>query len=87
MSERYTSLELHSQFINVTNMADRWLNRLALVDIIPPNIRNERREYNFDYNNYDEEQFRGRYRLTKASSRYLLEIIGPSILPHNENFY
>jgi hypothetical protein len=59
-------------------MADRWLNRLALLDNIPQNNVNERR-CTFDYNQYDEEQFKSRCRVTKDGFRYLLEIISPSI--------
>ena len=63
VSERYTSLETHSSELRNINMADRWLRRLELVDNIPRNIRNGRRRYHFDYENYDEEQFRSRFRM------------------------
>ena len=84
MSERYTSLEKHSDVNEDTKMADRSLNRLGLLDNIPRHNRNLRREYNFDYDQYDEDQFRSRYRLTKDGFRALLEIIYPSIAPHND---
>ena len=48
-------------------MVVRWLNRLDIVDNIIVNNRNKRRVYNFDYQKYDEEQFRSRYRLTKVA--------------------
>ncbi len=48
-------------------MVIRWLNRLDIVDNITVNNRNKRRAYNFDYQKYDEEQFRSRYRLTKVA--------------------
>ena len=73
MSERYTSLELHSLVISETNMADRWLNRLEYVDNIAPNNRNKRKPYIFYYGKYEGEQFWSRYRLTKAE--LFLEII------------
>ena len=84
MSEKYTSLELHSTLLNHTNMADRWLNRLACLNNIVPNNRNRRKPYLFDYGKYDEEQFWNRYRLTKAAFRELLEIIRPDISAHND---
>ena len=40
--------------------------------------------YNFNYEMYDEEQFRIRYRLTKDSFREILNIIAPAISGHNE---
>ena len=65
-------------------MADRWLNRLACLNNIVPNNRNRRKPYLFDYGKYDEEQFRNRYRLTKAAFHELLEIIRPDISAHND---
>ena len=38
----------------------------------------------FDYGKYDDEQFRCRYRLTKAGFRDLLDIIRPEISAHND---
>ena len=57
-------------------MVVRWLNRLDIVDNIIVNNRNKRRVYNFDYQKYDEEQFRSRYRLTKVAFQ--------DIRPHND---
>ena len=65
-------------------MADRWLNRLANVDIVAQNNGHGRKVYNFDYDRYDEEQFRSRYRLTKDAFRELLELIREDITSHNE---
>ena len=84
VSERYTSLETHSSELRNINMADRWLRRLELVDNIPRNIRNGRRRYHFDYENYDEEQFRSRFRLTKDGFRTLLDMLRHNLSGHNE---
>ena len=84
MSERYTFLDLHSPVLSNTNITDRWLNRLTSVDNIPVHYRNKRKTYNFDYEQYDEEQFRSRYGLTKAGFRELLAIIRPDICAHND---
>ena len=65
-------------------MADRWLNRLACLNNIVPNNRNRRKPYLIEYGKYDEEQFRNRYRLTRAAFCELLEIIRPDISAHNE---
>ena len=65
-------------------MADRWLRRLELVDNIPRNNRNSRRRYHFDYENYDEEQFRSRFRLTKDGFRTLLDMLRHNLSPNNE---
>ena len=65
-------------------MADRWLNRLANVDIVAQNNGHGRKVYNFDYDRYDEEQFRSRYRLAKDAFRELLELIREDITSHNE---
>ena len=65
-------------------MADRWLNRLACLNNIVPNNRNRWKPYLFNYGKYDEEQFRNRYRLTKAGFCELLEIIRPDISAHND---
>ena len=78
MSERY------SLVLSETDMADRWLNRLECVDNIAQNNRNKRKPYIFYYGKYEEEQFRSRYRLTKAGFRELLEIIKPDISAHND---
>ena len=43
-----------------------------------------RRHYNFDYNIYDDEQFKRRFRLTKEAFQELLGRIGPEIQLHNE---
>ena len=64
-------------------MADRWLKRLEAVENVLPNKRNERRLHNVDYERYDEEHFRNRYRLTKDGFRDLLGIIGPDISAYN----
>ena len=58
VSERYTSLGWHSHCMSVAKMADRWINRLALLESIPQNNVNERRQYNFDYDQFHEEQFK-----------------------------
>ena len=65
-------------------MADWWLRRLELVDNIPRNNRNRRRRYHFDYENYDEEQFRSRFRLTKDGFRTLLDMLRHNLSAHNE---
>ena len=84
MSEKYTSLPQHSTLLNHTNMADRWLNRLACLNNIVLNNRNRRKPYHFDYGKYDEEQFRNGLRLTKAAIRELLQIIRPDISAQND---
>ena len=48
------------------------------------NNRDRRRPYIFDYAEYDEEQFRSRYRVTKAGFRELLDIVRPEISAHND---
>ena len=65
-------------------MADWWLKRLTSVDNIPVHYRNKRKAYKFDYEQYDVEQFRSRYRLTKVGFRELLAIIRPDICAHND---
>ncbi len=55
-------------------MVDRWLNRLDIVDNIIVNNRNKRRVYNFDYQKYDEEQLRSRYRLQRLHFRIHVRI-------------
>jgi hypothetical protein len=65
-------------------MAERWLRRLELLDNVARNNRDKRRPYILDYGKYDEEQFRCRYRVTKAGFRELLDIIRPEISAHND---
>ena len=60
-------------------MAERWLKRLELLDNVARNNTGTRRLYIFDYGKYNEEQFRSRYRVTKAAFRELLDIISPDI--------
>ena len=43
-----------------------------------------KKPYNFDYGKYDQEQFRSRYRVTKAAFRELLDIISPDISADND---
>lgn len=57
---------------------------LRLLDNIPRNNRIVRRECSFDYDQYDEEQFRSRYRLTNEGFRALLDMIYPAISAHND---
>ncbi len=57
-------------------MVVRWVHRLGIVDNIIVNNRNKRRVYHFDYQKYDEEQFRSKYRLTK--------VVFQDIRPHND---
>ena len=64
-------------------MAFLWLQRHENVDILQGFGRRPRRIPNFDYNVYDEEEFRQRYRLTKDAFYELLDIIRPNLLPHN----
>ena len=65
-------------------MADRWLKKLELVDNMPTDNRNKRKLYNVDYEKYEEEQFRSRFRLTKDGFCELLDILRPDISAHNE---
>ena len=65
-------------------MADQWLRRLELVNNIPRNNLNRRRIYQFDYDNYDEEQFLSRFRLTKDGFRTLLAILRHELSGANE---
>ena len=65
-------------------MAERWLRRLELLDNVARNNRDRRRLYIFDFGKYDEEQFRCRYRLTKAGFRESQDIIRPEISAHND---
>ena len=65
-------------------MAERWLKRLELVDNVARNNTDRRRPYVFDHGKYDEEQFRSRYRVTKAAFRELLDIISPDISADND---
>ena len=48
------------------------------------NNKDRRGPYSFDSGKYDEEQFHGRYRVTKAGFRELLDIIRPGIAAHND---
>ena len=80
----YSSLEPHSHEVMINNMANVWLERLEHFDNLPRNNRNENRNYNFNYEIYDEDQFRSRYRLTKAGFREMLNIIEADISAHNE---
>ena len=54
------------------------------MDNIPRNNRNRRRKYRFDYENYDEEQFRSRFRLMKDGCRTLLDMLRHNLSAHNE---
>ena len=65
-------------------MANVWLERLEQLDNLPCNNRNENRNYNFNNEMYDEEQFRSRFRLTKDGFHEMLNIIEADIFPHNE---
>ena len=65
-------------------MANVWLERLEHMDNVPRNNINENRNYNFNYEMYDEDQFRGRFRLTKDGFREMLIIIEVDISAHNE---
>lgn len=65
-------------------MAERWLNRLNAVDNMIFNNRNRRREYNFNIEQYDDEQFRSRYRLTKDAFQEFLAMIRADIQAHND---
>ena len=61
-------------------MANVWLERLLHLDDLSGYNREENRNlYNFNYEMYDEEQFRGRFRLTKDSFREILHIIPADI--------
>ena len=66
-----------------SNMAERWLKRLELLDNVARN-NTGRRPYIFDYGKYDEEKFRSRYRVTKAAFRELLDIVSPDISAHKD---
>ena len=65
-------------------MAKRWLKRLELLDNVASKNTGRKRPYIFDYGKYDEEQFRSRYRVTKAAFRELLDIISPDISAHKD---
>ncbi len=80
LSVGHTSLEPHSHEVLINNMANVWLERLEHLDNLPRNNRNENRNYYFNYEMYDEEQFRSRFRLTKDGFREMLNIIGADIL-------
>ena len=55
-----------------------------LLDNVVKKNKDRRRPYSFDYGKYDEEQFHGRLRVTKAGFRELLEIIKPGLTAHND---
>ena len=59
-------------------MAERYLKRLELLDNVTKNNKDRWRPYSFDYVKYDEEQFHGRYRVTKSGFRELLDMIDHS---------
>ena len=71
LSGRYTSLNLHSRTFFFTKMANMWLNRLENVDRLEQNVGHLRGEYNFDNDKYTVEEFRRRFRLTKAVGRWM----------------
>ena len=65
-------------------MANVWLERLQHVDDLPGYNRNEnRKQYNYNYEMYNEEQFRRKFRSTK-DFREILNIIEEDILAQNE---
>ena len=57
LSVGHTSLEPHSPEVVINNMANVWLERLEHLDNIPRNNKKENRNYHFNYEMYDEEQF------------------------------
>ena len=65
LSVGHTSLEPHSHKVVINNMANLWLERLQQLDDLQRNNRKENRNYSFNYEMYDEQQFRSRFRLTK----------------------
>ena len=66
-------------------MANVWLGRLKHLDDLPGCNRNENRnQYNVNYEMYDEEQLRSRFRLTKDGFREIINIIEENIPAHNE---
>ena len=54
------------------------------IDNVARNNTGRRKPYIFDYGKYNEEQFRSRYRVTKAAFRELLDIISPDISAHKD---
>ena len=48
------------------------------------NNRDRRKSCTFDYGRYDQEQFRGRFLVTKAGFRGLLDLDRPEIPGHND---
>lgn len=84
VSEGYTSLQTHSSEQTYNNMTDRWLRRLELVNNIPRNDLNRSKLYHFEYDNYDNDQFRSRFRLTKDGFRALLDLIRDKLSAPNE---
>ena len=86
LSVGHTSLEPHSHEVVINNIANVWLERLEHLDIwsICHAITETRRRKNFNYEMYDEEQFRSRFRLTKDGFREMLNIIEADIPAHNE---
>ena len=66
-------------------MANVWLGRLQQLDDLPGCNRNgNRNQYNVNYEMYDEERSRRRFRLTKDGFREVLNIIEEDISVHNE---
>ncbi|XP_023931601.1 putative nuclease HARBI1 [Lingula anatina] len=65
-------------------MAVVWLNRIENNNRLQHVGGQVRREYNFDYEKYTDEEFRRRYRLTKDAFQELLRLVTPMIAPHNE---
>ncbi|XP_028412469.1 putative nuclease HARBI1 [Dendronephthya gigantea] len=85
MSVGHTSLEPHSNKVVINNMANLWLERLQQLDNLQRNNGKENRNYYFNYEIYDEEQFRSRFRLTKDGFREMFDIIQIYLLiRHNE---
>ncbi|XP_028407526.1 putative nuclease HARBI1 [Dendronephthya gigantea] len=84
MSVGYTSLQPHSNKVVINNMANLWLEILQQLDNLQRNNGKENRNYYFNYEIYDEEQFRSRFRLTKNGFREMFDIIEADISAHNE---
>ena len=61
MSERHTSLELHSAILLVVRSDKKVVKRLELLDNITKNNKDRRRPYSFYYGKFDEEQSYGRF--------------------------
>ncbi len=65
-------------------MALRWLNRQQNVANLERYRYHNVRLNHFDYNQYDDEEFRQRYKLTKEAFQEILELLLPDLEPHND---